>query len=528
MTLPRTAWLTALAVGLVAILPMQPAAAVDWESLVMPGPVIAGHRETEKECRKCHAPFARDQQRALCLDCHDAVAADMDGKRGFHGRSEPARTSQCRNCHTEHEGRDADIVRLTPQTFDHAVTDFALEGGHRSVPCAGCHEPAVKHRDAKAACNDCHAEDDVHETRLGEDCASCHDAGSWKQTRFDHAKAGDPPWPLTGKHAKVVCELCHAGQRFADTPTDCAACHRIDDVHQGQRGTACADCHDTDAWKEPTFDHLRKTGFGLTAGHGGLACAACHQGGNPKKVAGKQCVDCHRSDDAHQGRNGTQCQDCHATRVWDEVRFDHGARTEFALHGAHAELTCVACHKGVAAREKLTTTCVACHRADDPHRESLGTDCGACHNERKWADAVRFDHDLAKFPLAGLHATASCESCHLDKRYAGTPSACVDCHRADDVHEGGLGEHCADCHTPNDWRIWRFDHDTQTHFVIDGAHDGLTCIACHQRAPGQGRAMARDCGSCHRSDDVHDGQFGSDCSRCHDTRTFRGARRNTR
>ena len=57
--------------------------ALDWESLVMPGPVISGHAEIEKDCRKCHVPFARDEQRGLCLDCHDKVAADISRQEGL-------------------------------------------------------------------------------------------------------------------------------------------------------------------------------------------------------------------------------------------------------------------------------------------------------------------------------------------------------------------------------------------------------------------------------------------------------------
>ena len=512
---------------IICVLTPLPASAIDWESLVTPGSVISGHADIESQCRKCHVAFARDDQRKLCIDCHEKVAADVDKKMGFHWRSEQARTGQCRNCHTDHEGRSADIVRLTPQTFNHALTDFALEGAHKKVSCADCHEPKAKHRDAPSACIGCHAEQDVHKKTLGEDCATCHNVVSWKETRFDHAKASDPGYPLTGAHKKVECGLCHAGQRYKDTPTTCVACHRIDDVHQGQRGTDCESCHTTVAWKERTFDHLKKTGFALTAGHGGLACVACHAGNDFKKSKGKACVDCHRSDDTHQGRNGVECKTCHTTKAWDEVKFDHAKETKFALNGAHADLGCVACHKGVAKEEKLDRTCVACHRGNDPHKESLGTDCGACHGEKSWQTDVRFDHDLTGFPLAGLHATTSCESCHVDKKFEGTKSACVDCHRQDDAHKGKLGGKCADCHTPNDWRIWTFDHNTQTDFLLNGAHSGLQCIACHVRPPGEGRAMARDCGSCHRRDDIHSGQFGTDCARCHNTRTFSGARRMT-
>jgi hypothetical protein len=501
------------------------AGALDWESLVMPGPVISGHAEIEKDCRKCHVPFARDEQRALCLDCHDKIAADILGKKGFHWRSSAARQGECRNCHTDHEGRNADIVRLTPQTFDHTLTDYPLEGAHGSASCSDCHRPKDKHRDAPSACIGCHAEQDVHKKALGEDCASCHGTVAWQETSFDHAKATDQLYPLTGAHAKVECGLCHAGHRYEDTPTTCVACHRINDTHQGQRGTACENCHRTTAWKEQTFDHAKKTGFALTAGHKGLACQSCHAGNDFRKTAGKACVDCHRGDDTHQGRNGPECKTCHTTRAWDETSFDHARETKFPLLGTHAETGCVACHKGAVKKDRLDMACVACHRTDDVHKEALGTGCGDCHGVQTWRTDVRFDHDLSTFPLAGLHATTACESCHVDRKFDGTSSGCVDCHRPDDVHKGNLGDKCADCHTPNDWRIWTFDHNTQADFRIDGAHSELRCLACHVRPPGAGRSMARDCGSCHRRDDRHNGQFGADCARCHNTRSFGRARR---
>ena len=172
--------------------------------------------------------------------------------------------------------------------------------------------------------------------------------------------------------------------------------------------------------------------------------------------------------------------------------------------------------------------CVACHREDDAHKEALGTDCAACHGEKEWRADIRFDHDLTKFPLAGLHATTACVACHADRKFRGTPAACLDCHRKDDVHKGALGKACQDCHTPNDWRIWTFDHDTRTDFALTGAHSTLRCASCHVRPPGEGRPMSDDCGTCHRRDDVHGGQFGSDCARCHNTRTFSGATRKPR
>ena len=86
-----------------------PAAAVDVEKLVMPGPVIAGHADVEGECTTCHAPFDREAEDGLCIECHEGVGADLSAGVGFHGRAPGIGTTPCRSCHTDHEGRDADI-----------------------------------------------------------------------------------------------------------------------------------------------------------------------------------------------------------------------------------------------------------------------------------------------------------------------------------------------------------------------------------------------------------------------------------
>jgi hypothetical protein len=100
------------------------------ETLVMPGDVIEGHAEYEAECSFCHQAFKRAEQRTLCLDCHEEVAADVNGGRGFHGMHDKALNQGCASCHTDHEGRDADIVELDEATFQHDFTDFRLIGKH--------------------------------------------------------------------------------------------------------------------------------------------------------------------------------------------------------------------------------------------------------------------------------------------------------------------------------------------------------------------------------------------------------------
>ncbi|MDH5501224.1 MAG: cytochrome C, partial [Gammaproteobacteria bacterium] len=144
------------------------------ETLVMPGKVIEGHADVETDCDSCHQKFERQRQRVLCLVCHEDVGADIESQLGFHGRFESARDDRCASCHTDHEGREADIVNLDEQTFDHDFTDFSLQGGHAEVECTSCHAPDTRYREAPSDCYSCHEADNIHDPGLGTECAACH------------------------------------------------------------------------------------------------------------------------------------------------------------------------------------------------------------------------------------------------------------------------------------------------------------------------------------------------------------------
>ena len=94
---------------MVAMLMATGARAQGLESVMAPGPVIQGHAKVEDECKSCHVRFDRKAQDRLCMDCHKEVGQDVRGKLGFHGRIKP---QPCRDCHTDHKGRDAHIVEL--------------------------------------------------------------------------------------------------------------------------------------------------------------------------------------------------------------------------------------------------------------------------------------------------------------------------------------------------------------------------------------------------------------------------------
>jgi len=100
------------------------------ETLLMPGEVTRAHVKQEENCANCHDRTNARKQSALCLDCHKDVAADVRERHGYHGRMTNAGVGECSACHTEHKGREADIVQLGRAQFDHRLTDFALEGVH--------------------------------------------------------------------------------------------------------------------------------------------------------------------------------------------------------------------------------------------------------------------------------------------------------------------------------------------------------------------------------------------------------------
>lgn len=516
MTRRRQRWGRIMA-GLVMLFASSALPAAKIETLIMPGEVIAGHAKVETECTRCHARLSRTDQNTLCLDCHEDVQKDLQSKQGFHGRSAGLAEAECRSCHTDHKGRGADIVRLNRDTFDHRRTDFKLDGAHRNLHCDSCHVADRKYREAPAGCIDCHKKDDPHKRRLGEACADCHTDRNWRDTRFDHDKTD---FVLKGAHKKVICSACHPNQRYENTPDTCLACHALNDVHRGRNGTQCADCHGEETWDKPRFDHDKDTKFALLGRHASIDCQACHTEALTKQKLKRDCVACHRSDDIHHGRNGNQCQSCHDAKSWSEARFDHGRETDFPLRGRHAEITCVACHRGNL-KDEIGQACIDCHRADDIHRGKQGKDCARCHQESGWGDKVVFDHDLTHFPLIGLHATVPCEECHVSTTFQEAAKECVQCHKADDVHKQGLGRQCAQCHNPNSWALWNFDHDKATDFTLQGAHQGLACNSCH-RTPVKGDRVvqSKTCNACHAQDDRHRGRFGTQCERCHDQEAF--------
>jgi hypothetical protein len=346
------------------------------------------------------------------------------------------------------------------------------------------------------------------------------------------------PGKVIEGHAKLEakCESCHVRFDKAAQTRLCGECHKpvaadlqAKTGYHGRapeaQGKECRACH-TDhkgreariaAFDEAKFDHAR-TDFALRGAHAkpGLECRSCHAAGKRWREAAHECVECHRKDDTHKGSLGSKCADCHNERTWKETGFDH-EKTRFALAGKHANAKCAACHeKGY---KDTPRECVACHRKDDAHKGRFGAKCESCHDARNWDN--RFAHDArTKFALAGKHARAKCDSCHKGPLYKEPlPTKCVACHRADDVHQGSLGEACDKCHNDRGWKGTAFDHDRDTKFALRFRHKEAKCEACHKG--GLKEKVPTTCIGCHRKEDTHKGGFGEKCQSCHADKSWK-------
>lgn len=423
------------------------------EKLVIPGPLVGGHSKFEGQCEKCHEPFSQTTQSRLCLDCHKEIAGDRLARTRFHGRQTDALNRECKACHTEHKGRNADIMQLDRERFDHDLASYRLIDAHRTVECNFCHVSQTPFHKTSSLCVDCHRKVDAHKSRLGDRCDNCHSPTSWRNVKaFDHGKT---KFPLQGAHKDVACAICHIGEIYKNLAQTCVSCHRLQDPHTGQLGDRCEQCHNDVDWrKNINFDHNR-TRFQLIGEHASVVCEDCH--GSPSyKDAPLACEKCHR-DSYHQGRLGViaQCGSCHNPFAWNKWKFDHARQTSYPLTGAHQRLKCESCHstKNVATL-KLPVSCESCHK--DNHQGRLGAQpkCASCHDTSAWSH-WRFDHARqAGYPLVGAHARLKCESCHSEKNAASLKIAsdCASCHRKDDSHGGSFGLSCERCHNPVSWR----------------------------------------------------------------------------
>lgn len=326
-------------------------------------PLTGKHHDVQ--CKECHSDPKFKGAPTRCVACHRTD----DERKGHKGRF----GEKCETCHTDREWK---VLR-----FDHdRDTRYSLKGKHRTAKCVGCHTGFLYKEKTPTACVACHRKDDErkgHKGRFGDKCASCHVEKDWAAVIFDHDR--QTKYPLRGKHVQAKCNACHAGFLFREKlATTCVACHEKDDKHKGQEGRQCGNCHNERTWKDTLFDHGLSR-FPLLGKHTKVECKKCHLSATFKDAV-TDCVACHRKDDKHKARLGTDCGQCHNARDWKAWNFDHDRRTNFRLDGGHKGIDCLACHRRPMERKvSLAGNCASCHDDDDIHNGGFGRECGRCH-----------------------------------------------------------------------------------------------------------------------------------------------------
>jgi hypothetical protein len=352
-------------------------------------------------------------------------------------------------------------------------------------------------------------------SQFPQNCAQCHTITAWRPAQFDHALSR---FPLTGAHTTVACADCHIGGEYTGTTSACYDCHRADyegvqdPSHVGgQYPQNCTECHTTAAWQPASFDHAQ-TRFPLTGAHATAACQNCHVNGQYQGTT-MACYDCHQDNyasaqnpDHAAGQLPHDCQPCHTTDSWRPSLFSHG-QTQFPLTGAHTSALCQQCHlSGQFAG--TSTQCYDCHQQDFANatvpnhvQGQYPHDCAVCHGTSAWEPLV-LDHGLTAFPLTGRHTTVSCELCHVNGQYTGTPTDCYFCHEADyngtsdpNHSVAGFPHDCVQCHSTSNWNA-QFDHDALYFPIYSGAHRGVWnhCSDCHTNS---GNYSVFSCIVCH-------------------------------
>ncbi len=309
-------------------------------------------------------------------------------------------------------------------------------------------------------------------------CENCHQTTSWKKIKpnvnFPHAITG---FPLRGRHKQTLCSRCH------NTSSSSSAVKR-----KGKKGTA----------------------------------SPRRRGHSPGVKRIRSCNQCHNTP--HNQTISRDCQRCHNTRTWKRTRaFAAHQRTHFPLTGAHASVTCGACHiqKEMNKFRKLPTRCFSCHakayvatstpqKHPDHRLAGFSTVCSDCHSTYAWKPvktsvslslpllASKVKHVLF-FPLLGAHQRVQCRKCHVRDRYKGTPKNCSSCHAKSYKRAGhkpaNYSTRCLDCHNQTTWRGASFKNHDRSFLISTGKHRGFTCTQCHRTAKKKGRFTCL--GSCH-------------------------------
>ena len=344
---------------------------------------------------KSNFPLVKEHKNVPCEDCH--TSRNAKGKTSFEKES-PECGARChedslhkgtlgKTCTGCHSSGTWDALKFdhNVDTFPDGTKGYPLKGEHKNNKCESCHGVNRQFKDTPRECAapGCHADDDAHKGRLGQQCEKCHvETGD---NLFNHNTMS--AFHLDGGHLQVRCTDCHPSVTFKPRPMTCFGCHPEPAVHKGQYGTACEQCHTTRMWED--IKPLHDVGdFSLRGMHDNIACERCHRDNRPLAGSGNLCINCHRQDDIHNNSLSPRCGECHTQWSFTPARFDH-TKVGCNLVGQHRTLACFDCHKN-GNFTALSAQCASCHIDDSVKHGHTSADqrtrCtgNGCHSPNSW------------------------------------------------------------------------------------------------------------------------------------------------
>ena len=344
------------------------------------------HSALKNDCSACHKSSTAMSSGASEDNCYGCHSVSGVASSAYERVSSPSHTAlnfstTCTDCHSQ--------STWTGAKFTHQ--SFRMRGIHRSLSCASCHKSGYPGKYAGTSEDDCYAcHANQHASRhpsYPTDCVQCHSDSTFSNAIMRHEN-----FELRGPHASLDCNACHAagypGQYAGTSGDDCYACHAAD--HSREHPSLpqdCLQCHKDNTWLGAT----RHENFNPPTIHDSLDCNACHAAGYPGQyagVSGDDCYACHAADHSREHPSYSHdCSQCHTNNnTWSGAT----VHQNFTLRGAHASLSCNACHATGYPGQYAGVSdddCYTCHESDynKEHRSgSTPHDCTQCHSLNTW------------------------------------------------------------------------------------------------------------------------------------------------
>lgn len=225
-----------------------------WQHMANPGKLSSAHAFLDHNCSACHTAVA-GVEAANCTVCHANDESILQRQpTAFH-----ADIGNCKDCHSEHQGRHAEMSNMDHQIF----AEISRKNLEKS------------------------AKDDTESSVLL----------SW----LEHAGSGN----ATGPSLAYV----HPALSGAERTLNCASCHQSDDRHFGFFGNDCASCHETKKWSLPQFRHPSPSSHD---------CAQCHQAPPSHYMMHFKMISAKVAGKPHA--KVSACYSCHQTTSWPDIK----------------------------------------------------------------------------------------------------------------------------------------------------------------------------------------------------------------